>query len=68
LVADIPGILLDASWAIPVINFCRRAQKYGCPWGASVGWLSWPAAYFEIYELIEGIDYELERARREKDR
>jgi hypothetical protein len=66
-VADIPGILLDASWARPIINFCRYAQRYGCPWGKDLGWLYWPAAYFEIYDLIEEVDYELEQARLKRD-
>lgn len=63
LVADIPSILQDRHWALPVINFCRRAERHGCPWGP-VGWLDWPEAYMELHEAIEDIEIDLERERK----
>jgi len=64
IVSDIPEVLADRDWAVPVINFCRRSQSYGNPWGADVGWLNWPAAYLEIYEAIEDVDDALSKERR----
>jgi len=58
VVAEIPAILADKDWAIPVINFVRLSQNYGCPWG-TVGWLDWPDAYLEIREAIEAADQAL---------
>ncbi|MCE1208464.1 MAG: hypothetical protein LWX23_03205 [Spirochaetia bacterium] len=63
LVADLPSILQDRHWALPVINFCRRAERHGCPWGP-VGWLEWPEAYQEIKEAIEDAEFALERERK----
>lgn len=58
LIAEIPSILSDAEWAIPVINYVRRSQNYGNgnPYGANVGWPDWDAAYLEILEAIENAD------------
>ncbi len=63
LVADIPSILQDRHWALPVINFCRRAERHGCPWD-SPGWLEWPEAYLEIKEAIDDAEIALERERK----
>jgi len=63
LVADLPTILQDRNWAVPVINFCLRAERHGCPWGP-VGWLDWPETYMELYEAIADAEIALERERK----
>lgn len=63
LVADLPEILRDRHWAVPVINFCRRADRHGSPWGGE-GWLDWPETYLDIKEAIEDAEIALKRERK----